>query len=306
MDVVTGAFSFTGRYIAARLLESGRDVRTLTRRPPAESPFGEQVRAFPLDFSSPKEITGFLRGMDTLYNTYWIRFPDASTSFEDALRNSVALIDAARAVGVRRVVQLSVTNAALDSPYAYFRGKAAVDAALAGSGLSHAIVRPTLVFGHGEVLVNNVAWLLRRLPLFVLPGPGYWVQPIAAQDVAELCVEAGQGEKDAAFDAAGPDLLPFEELVRLVRQAVGSRAVVVRAGPKTSLTLTRALGLVTREKLLTAEELGALGDDLLTSDEPPRGTRRLADWVAASAPALGAHLASGRRRPWGEGPGPAR
>jgi uncharacterized protein YbjT (DUF2867 family) len=160
VDLVTGAFSFTGRYVAARLLESGREVRTLTRRPQSESPFGDRVRAFPLDFADP----GPLRGADTLYNTYWIRFPDAGTTFDDAVANTVALYDAARAAGVRRVVQLSVAHASPDSPYAYFRGKAAVEAALASSGLSHAIVRPTLVFGDGEVLVNNIARLLRRLP----------------------------------------------------------------------------------------------------------------------------------------------
>lgn len=295
MDVVTGAFSFTGRYIAARLLEAGREVRTVTRRQESESPFGDRVRTFP---PGPDGIAAALEGAEALYNTYWIRFPNDSTSFEDAVRNSAALFDAARAAGVRRVVQLSVTNASAGSPYAYFRGKAAVEEALAGSGLSHAIVRPTLVFGDGEVLVNNVAWLLRRLPVFVVPSAACRIRPIAAGDLAELCVEAGSGEQDVAFDAAGPDELGFEELVRLVRSAVGSRAVVARGGRRPVLALTRTLGLVTRETLLTAEELGALTDDLLTSDEPPRGTSRVEDWVVDSAQALGRQLAAGERRPW--------
>jgi NADH dehydrogenase len=294
VDVVTGAFSFTGRYVAARLLESGREVRTLTRRPRGESPFGGRVQAFPLDFSDPAP----LRGVDTIYNTYWIRFPDSSTSFEDAVRKSVALFDAARAAGVRRIVQLSVTQASGDSPYAYFRGKAAVEAALAASGLSHAIVRPTLVFGDGEVLVNNVAWLLRRLPLFLLPGAACRLRPIAAEDLAALCVEAGRDEDNVTFDAAGPDELAFEDLVRLVRDAVGSRAAVVHGGARTVRSLTQALGFVTRETLLTADELRALADDLLTSGEPPRGTRRIADWVTANAAFLGRQLATGDGRPW--------
>ena len=298
MDVVTGAFSFTGRYIAARLLDEGRSVRTLTRRPQAESPFGDRVETFPLDFSDPEALVEALRGADTLYNTYWIRFPDREATFAAAVRNSAGLLEAARAAGVRRVVQLSVTGAAPDSPYAYFRGKAEVEAALAGSGLSHAVVRPTLVFGNGEVLVNNVAWLLRRLPLFVLPTAACHVQPIAADDLAELCLEAGAGTSDTVLDAAGPDTFAFEEVVRLVRGAVGSRSALVHAGPRTTLALTRALGLCLRQTLLTPEELGALADDLLTSDEPPRGTTRFADWLASSAPLLGARLASGERRPW--------
>jgi uncharacterized protein YbjT (DUF2867 family) len=295
VDVVTGAFSFTGRYIAARLLEAGREVRTVTRRQDSESPFGDRVRSFPPD---PDGIVAALDGAETLYNTYWIRFPNASTTFEHAVRNSVALLDTARAAGVQRVVQLSVTNAAASSPYAYFRGKAGVDEALAASGLSHAIVRPTLVFGDGEVLVNNVAWLLRRLPVFVVPRAPCRIRPIAVEDLAELCVEAGRGEQDVSFDAAGPDELGFEELARVVRSAVGSRAVVARGGRRSVLALTRALGLVTRETLLTAEELGALADDLLTSDEAPRGTRRIEDWVVANAQALGRQVATGERRPW--------
>jgi uncharacterized protein YbjT (DUF2867 family) len=295
VDVVTGAFSFSGRYIAARLLESGREVRTLTRRAQAESPFGERVRAYPFD---PGGTAAALRGADTLYNTYWIRFPNRSTSFEDAARGSVALLDAARSAGVRRIVHLSVTHASSESPYAYFRGKAVVEEAVAASGLSHAIVRPTLVVGAGEVLVNNVAWLLRRLPVFVLPRAACRLRPVAAEDLAELCVEAGSGDEDITFDAAGPDELEFEELVRLVRSAVGSRTAVVHGGRRTVLSLTRALELFARESLLTADELGALADDLLTSDEPPRGTRRLDDWITANAELLGRQLATGDRRPW--------
>ena len=293
MDVVTGAFSFTGRYVAARLLESGREVRTLTRRPQSESPFGDRVRAFPPDFRDP----GPLRGADTLFNTYWIRFPDGRTTFDDAVRNTVALYGAARAAGVRRVVQLSVAHASPDSPYAYFRGKAAVEAALAASGSSHAIVRPTLVFGDGEVLVNNIAWLLRRFPVFVLPRAACRIRPIAAEDLAGLCVEAALGEDDVTFDAAGPEELTFEELVRTVREAVGARAALLRGGRRTVLALTRGLGVTTRETLLTSDELGALANDLLTSAEPPRGTKRFTDWVEESAPSLGRHLATGDRRP---------
>ncbi len=294
MDVVTGAFSFTGRYVAARLLESGREVGTLTRRPQSESPFGDRVRAFPPDFADP----GPLRGADTLYNTYWIRFPNGGTTFEDAVENTVALYGAARAAGVRRVVQLSVAHASPESPYAYFRAKAAVEAALASSGLSHAIVRPTLVFGDGEVLVNNIAWLLRRIPVFVLPRAACRIRPIAAEDLADLCVEAALGEDDVTFDAAGPEELALEELVRTVREALGARAALLHGGRRTVLALTRGLGVTARETLLTSEELGALADDLLTSAEPPRGTRSFADWVQKSAPGLGRRLATGDRRPW--------
>lgn len=299
MDVVTGAFSFTGRYIAARLLELGREVRTLTRKHRAEDPFGGRVEAFPLDFASPVRLAASLRGADTLYNTYWIRFPRAGVTFETAVQNTQALVTAAREAGVRRLVQLSVTSASAASPLPYFRAKAAVERRLAESGLSHAVVRPTLVFGRGEILVNNVAWLLRRVPLFLVPGSGrYAVQPVAVEDVAELCVRAGLGEDQAVLEAAGPDTFAFEDLVRLIREAIGARAALVHGPPRLALAFSRPLGRLAGGTLLTRDELEGLMQSLLVSKEPPTGRRRLGDWLAASAPSLGARFASDLNRPW--------
>jgi uncharacterized protein YbjT (DUF2867 family) len=152
--MVTGAFSFTGRYIAARLLELGREVRTLTRHPQSESPFGARVVAFPLDFEAPEDLAASLRGVDTVYNTYWIRSPRAELTFERALANTAVLLRAAREAGVRRVVQLSVSNASTSSRLPYFRPKAVAEEGLTASGLSYAIVRPTLVFAREDVLVH--------------------------------------------------------------------------------------------------------------------------------------------------------
>ena len=228
-----------------------------------------------------------------------MRFPDETAGFGDAVANSIALFETAREAGVRRVVQLSVTNADPGSSYAYFRGKAEVEAALARSGLSHAIVRPTLVFGRGEVLLNNVARLLRRLHIFVLPGRGCRTQPVAVEDVAALCVEAAAGDENVTFDAAGPEVFTFEEIVHLVRASVRARAAVVRGGSWSVRALAAGLGAAAGQTLLNAEELAALRDDLLTSSEPPRGTRRLGDWLAANGDGLGKRLASGDVRPWG-------
>jgi uncharacterized protein YbjT (DUF2867 family) len=299
VDVVTGAFSFTGRYIAARLLELGREVRTLTRHPQSASPFGQQVEAFPLDFTDPATLTERLRGADTLYNTYWIRSPRGAMTFERVLENTAVLRRAASEAGVGRVVQLSVANASSSSPLPYFRAKAAADDALAASGLSYAIVRPTLVFAREDVLVNNIAWLLRRLPLFVVPGSGrYTLQPVAVEDVAELAVEAGLGAEHTVADAAGPDILSFDELVRLVRAAVGSRAAVVHGSPRLALCLGGLLGKLLRDTLVTRAELAGLMQSLLTSEAPPTGRRRFADWLRANASSLGTSYTSETRRNW--------
>lgn len=299
MDVVTGAFSFTGRYIAARLLDLGREVRTLTRKPLAEDPFGGRVRAVRPDFADPAGLAEALDGADTLYNTHWIRFPRAGVTFATAVADTEALFRAAREAGIRRLVQLSVTNASADSRFPYFRAKAAVERALAESGLSYTVVRPTLVFGRGEILVNNIAWLLRKLPLFLVPGSGrYAVQPVAVEDVAELCVEAGLGGGNDVLDAAGPDTFAFADLVGLVGDAIGARARLVHGPPSLALALSWPLGCVAGSTLLTRDELEGLMESLLVSKGTPTGERRFEDRLTASASSLGARLASDLSRPW--------
>ena len=298
MDVVTGAFSFPGRYIAARLLELGGEVRTLTRHPQSASPFGTQVQAFPLDFDA-EMLTERLRGAETLYNTYWIRSPRGDLTFDRVLANTATLLGAAREAGVRRVVQLSVSNASASSALPYFRAKALAEEALSSSGLSYAIVRPTLVFAREDVLVNNIAWLLRRLPLFVVPGSGdYTLQPVAVEDVAELAVRAGLAEDAMVLDSAGPDIFSFDEFVRLLREAVGSRAAIVHTRPRIAHGLSALAGSVMRDTLVTRAELAGLMQELLTSKAAPTGTRRFTDWLRENADSVGRSYVSERLRNW--------
>ena len=203
LDVVTGAFSFTGRYIAEALLERGRKVRTLTRRPDPSHPLAGRVEEAPLVFDDG--LAESLRGADTLYNTYWVRFERGPATFDRAVANIEALVLAAASVGVRRIVHVSVANAEHTSPYPYFRGKAQAEDLVRAAGPSHAIVRPTLTYGPGDILVNNIAWALRRVPVFLLPGDGRFdVQPVSVTDVARLAVEVGGRTDDVTLDAAGP------------------------------------------------------------------------------------------------------
>jgi NADH dehydrogenase len=91
VHVVTGAFGYSGKYIARRLLERGRTVRTLTNSPGKTNPFGEKVRAFPLSFGEPEALTEALRGAAVLYNTYWVRFNTREFNHDEAVRNSRVL-----------------------------------------------------------------------------------------------------------------------------------------------------------------------------------------------------------------------
>jgi NADH dehydrogenase len=289
LDVVTGAFSYTGRHIARRLLADGRRVRTLVRR---RNPASALEQA-PLRFDDRGALVESLRGADVLYNTYWIRFEHGEATFARAIENTRRLFAAAQAAGVRRVVHVSVTNPAEDSPLPYFRGKAVLERALRESGLSYAVVRPTLVFGSLDILVNNMAWILRRVPVFVVAGDGiYRVQPVSADDVAALAVAAGAEHADAVLDAAGPEVFRYDELVRLVGVAVGAPRPLVRVRPAVALALAELVGRLRRDVLLTRDELAGLTAGLLVSSEPPRGRDSFREWVAANADGLGRRYVS--------------
>jgi uncharacterized protein YbjT (DUF2867 family) len=303
VDVVTGAFGYTGRFIAERLLATGRRVRTLTGHPDRPNPFGGGLEVVPYRFDDPGALAASLEGAATLYNTYWVRFPHAGVRFEDAVANSRALFTAARAAGVGRVVHVSITNPSVDSPFPYFRGKALVEQALADSGVAHAVVRPTVVFGRGDVLVNNIAWLLRHLPVFTIAGDGrYRVRPVHVADVARLCLEAASGPSGACVDAVGPETFTFAEMVGAIAAAVGSAARLVNVPAAVVPPVARLLGVVLRDVLLTAEELGGMMAGLVATDGPATGHVALSEWLTAYGATLGTRYASELQRHYGRPP----
>ena len=298
-DVVTGAFSFTGRAIALRLLADERRVRTLTRHP--HRPGSEEVKVdvAPLQFEDRAALVESLRGADTLYNTYWVRFRHGKLGFGDAIANTRILVGAAAEAGVRKIVHISVSNPSADSHLDYYAGKARTEDIVRGSGLRWAIVRPTLVFGNGDILINNIAWLLRRMPVFLIPAlGGYRVQPVAIEDVAEIAVWAGEQSDNITVDAAGPDTVTYGELVEGISIAVGRRPRFVYTSPRLTLWAGKIVQWRLHDVMLTKEELEGLMEELLVSHEKPRGTRRIDNWLLTNADTLGRTYASELDRHW--------
>ena len=299
LAVVTGAFNYTGRYVTQRLLDHGVRVRTLTRNPDAEDPFSGQVEVDPLDFSDPDGLRRSMQGAGVFYNTYWVRYARGRVTFDLAVENTRTLFKAAERAGVGRIVHFSVTNASSGSGLAYFRGKAQVEDMLKGLGVPYAIIRPTLVFGVGDLLLNNMAWALRRFPVFPVYGSGdYPVQPIYVEDLAAQAVQAGSQSENSVADAAGPDTFTFEALLRLLASSMGIRRWFLHTPPSVGLALTGLVGLLMRDMALTRDEVEGLMAGLLTSGESPTGTSRLSDWLADNGDGLGRRYVSELRRNW--------
>jgi len=297
--VVTGAFSFLGAAVAKELLRRGFSVSTLTnRRPPVGAP---EIPATPLLFE-PDHLTRALRGADVLVNTYWIRLPRSGRTFETAVEDSRVLIDAARAAGVGRIVHVSVTNASPDSRLGYYRGKAEVDGLVRASGLSHAIVRPTLIVGPADVLTSNIAWFLRRFPLFPVPdGGAYRLQPITLADAARIAADAGESHGDVDVDAAGPEVFSFAEYLRVLAGAQGVRPRWVPVPGWLALAGISAIELFLRDTVLSREELAGLEQELLVSRRAPLGRESVRAWLLGNGDGLGRMYVNDRRRHFGRG-----
>jgi len=280
LNIVTGGFGYTGKYITRRLLSLGKRVRTLTGHPNRPNPFGDQVSVAPFNFGNPGELTKSLSGATTLYNTYWVRFPYGQVSFDKAVENTKTLIKAAEQARIRRIIHLSVTNASENSPLPYFRSKGFVEEVIPQSKLSYGIVRPTVIFGVEDILINNIAWLLRRFPVFAIFGSGdYKLQPVFVEDVAEIAVSVAHRNQNVIVDAAGPEIFTFDELVRLIADRIHSRARIIHMEPGLALFLCRLVGYAVNDVVLTRDEVQGLMSNLLVLQGLPTGQTRLGDQV---------------------------
>jgi NADH dehydrogenase len=294
---VTGAFSYSGKYITRRLLARGDDVVTLTGHPNRLDPFGGQVPTRPLDFGRTDQLQESLKDRDILVNTYWIRFDRGSNTQKVAVENTRRLLTAASQAGVRRVIHVSITNPSLDSPLPYFQGKAQNEGAVVRSGMSYAILRPTVLFGAEDILINNIAFLLRRFPIFFIAGPGtYRLQPVYVDDLAELVVQAVYRADNTLSDAVGPETLTFRELVGLIGVSIGRPRPLLSVPPGLLLLAARLLSLLLGDVLLTRHELEGLMGNLLVSEAPPLGKGRLSEWLRENRATVGRRYASELKR----------
>jgi NADH dehydrogenase len=296
-SIVTGAFGYIGKYIAHHLLQQGEQVATITTHPRKPNPFGDSVRAFYYDFEQPDLLTEHLRGADTLYNTYWVRFEHYGASFNQAVRNTATLFACAKRAGIQKIVHISVTHASTSSDLPYYAGKGMQEQALIDCGVPYSIVRPTLVFGDEDILVNNIAWLMRRFLLFPIFGDGqYRVQPIFVEDLASIAVESAGKQGSEAIDAIGPENYTFEDFVRLIARTIKPQEILFHIPPTMGVILGQLIGLAVGDIILTHDELQGLMTNLLTSTQASNGNTRFSEWLLDHRESIGAGYTSESQR----------
>lgn len=299
LHAVTGAFGFSGRYIARNLLDRGRNVITLTNSLHRPNPFGESVKAYPFNFDKPDKLAESLSGVSVLYNTYWVRFNYKTFGYSTAIQNTFALFETAKKAGVKRIVHTSITNPSESSPYEYFRDKAIIEKNLIESGISYAILRPAVLFGKEGILINNIAWALRKFPFFSIFGEGnYRLQPIYVNDFAILAVEQGEKSENTIINAIGPETFSYRDLVTEIGDIIGKKRPFVSVSPFIGYCLVLIIGKFVHDVLITKDEIKGLMDDLLYVDAPPAGNTKLTEWARENASILGKQYESelARRR----------
>lgn len=290
---VTGAFGYSGRYIARRLLEAGHGVITLTNSPQRKNPFGDAVVAHPFHFDRPEKLIESLRGVDSLINTYWVRFDHRLFTHDQAVANTKVMFNAAKAAGVRRIVHVSITQPDADSDLPYFRGKAELEQALMDLGLGYSILRPTVLFGKEDVLINNIAWVLRHLPVFGVFGSGdYKLQPIYVDDLAAAAVENATGTGNEVINAIGPETFTYREMVAMIGQILGCKRAIISVPPGLGHWACRLVGGIVGDVVITREEIQGLMEGRLCVDAPPLGRTKLTDWVREHRDSLGRRYTS--------------
>ena len=290
---VTGAFGYTGKHIARKLLAKGHRVITLTNSLHRKNPFGESIKAFPFNFDRPEKLVATLSGVEVLYNTYWVRFNHKTFTHADAVSNTLTMFDAAKEAGVKRIVHISITNPSKDSPLEYFREKAKLESALKQTGISYAILRPAIIFGETDILINNIAWALRRFPVIGVFGDGqYRLQPIYVEDLADLAVKQGESREDRIIDAIGPETFRYKQLVREIGRIIGKNRIILSVPPIIGFYASWLAGKIVRDKILTKDEMRGLMTEKLYVESPPAGNTKLTEWAEQHANTLGQEYAN--------------
>ena len=205
------------------------------------------------------------------------------------MENTRRLYEAAKEAGVKRIVQFSVANPTKAPNWTYFEGKVQVENMLKASGLSYSILRPTVLFGgQRNVLINNIAWMLRRFPVFGVFGFGnYPIQPVHVEDVAEVAIQQGRITENTVVDVTGPETFRYKDYIGMMAKSMGLKRLILPMPPLGAWLFGRVLGVFLQDDVITRAEIKGLRQGLMASDAPPNGTRLFSTWIAKHGASFG-------------------
>lgn len=293
VHAVTGAFGYSGKYIAQRLLDKGCNVITLTDSANRANPFGNNLRAYPFNFDNPEKLIETLKEVSVLYVTYWVRFNHKMFTHADAVKNTTILFESAVKAGVERIVYISITNPSADSHLEYFSGKGKLENILKRLPVSRSILRPAVLFGKEDILINNIAWALRKLPVFGVFGNGqYRLQPIYVDDLAAIAVREGEDRENRIIDCIGPETFTYRELVETIAGIIGKKRWIVPVPALFGYMVGSIIGKIVGDLFVTREEIDGLMADLLYVESPSAGKTKLTEWARRHSDTLGLRYSS--------------
>lgn len=297
-QVVTGAFGFSGKYIAQRLLNKNITVKTLTNSINRKNEFQNKVIVSSYHFDNPSKMVTELEGVSVLYNTYWVRFNHKTFHHSEAVDNTLKLFETAKKAGVKRIVHTSITNPDKNSNLEYFAGKGILEEALTDLGISYAILRPAVLFGKEDILINNIAWMIRKFPIFGVFGDGqYRLQPIFVEDFADLAITQGEKSENVIIDAIGPETFSYKELIKTVSKIIlGKERGIFSMSDEIGYWLSKIVGTIKEDVLVTREEIKGLKADLLYTNSPATGKTKLTEWLKANKNTVGKEYANELKR----------
>jgi uncharacterized protein YbjT (DUF2867 family) len=254
---VAGGSGFIGRAIALRIaaIPSTRvrvlsrypdKARTRFKQPNVECVFGDVTMTAALKDALAR-TTAVVNA--TQFDGYPVENPARGLTFERIdFGGTAALLGAAKQTGTAQFIYISGASADETSVHPGFRAKGLAERAIRESGLTYTIFRPSLVYGPEDKVLNGLVKALRLTPVFPVPGTGKQkVQPVLVDDLAACVALALTGKgANGTYEVGGPDLMTFDEMMRLVMEVTGARRPIIHI-PE---SIMRAFGAV-GEKLPT-------------------------------------------------------
>ncbi len=259
--LVTGATGFTGSRVVPLLLQSGYQVRCLTRATSDRAPLSAlTVEWVTGDLSNPESLTSAMRGMDALVNIASFGFGHADS-----------ILRSAKEAGVKRGIFISTTAIFTQLNAGSKSVRLAAEEAIQASGLDYTILRPTMIYGSER---DRNMWrlirLLRITPIMPIFGDGESSQqPIFVDDVAQAVLLALQNDITIgkSYNIAGKDPLTYNQVIDTVASALGKRVWKLHLP---YMPIVRALQFTERMKIrlpIKAEQVLRLNENKAFSYE---------------------------------------